>query len=400
MKSCRYRYCKSTTYHSKKSFMKNITFYPFPNPRNQRNKSIRWIKACGLVNFTVDDLTKWTYICSKHFVGGQGPTEEHPDPLPLTVAEEMAANSNGKIKRTENGKNGVKVNGKIKKTHPHVDDGVKVNGTIKPAQNIVKVNGNNQDENEDSNKESTDFFNLNISTITHDDAYSNYFHCADDSRISNDIFPFPDERSEKLRLLNSLHRDLFGLKDWGIFLKDDTLQFHILCDRNATSVKAVIVDMKLDIQIKVLNNELPSSHLLWKHVPAKNSVRNSSTLLNTLNLVKSWTVCNGINDVLVKWFRNSISEKEKPFFVFKTESLHSVKCDLLYSSIQIKCDKCIDSEKKLHDSMMKEERFYSLMESYRLGHTTNKWPRMKQSIKKSIQCLQETKKKEKRFSVK
>ena len=27
-------------------------------------------------------MKKWTYICSKHFVGGNGPTPDHPDPIP------------------------------------------------------------------------------------------------------------------------------------------------------------------------------------------------------------------------------------------------------------------------------------------------------------------------------
>mgnify|MGYP001545778337 CR=1 FL=1 len=26
-----------------------------------------------------------TFICSKHFVGGKGPTELHPDPIPATA---------------------------------------------------------------------------------------------------------------------------------------------------------------------------------------------------------------------------------------------------------------------------------------------------------------------------
>ena len=42
----------------------------------------RWLDLCapGLDLFIVKGNT---FICSLHFVGGVGPTEEHPDPLPL-----------------------------------------------------------------------------------------------------------------------------------------------------------------------------------------------------------------------------------------------------------------------------------------------------------------------------
>ena len=30
----------------------------------------------------VQNVTKDTYICSVHFVGGNGPTDDYPDPIP------------------------------------------------------------------------------------------------------------------------------------------------------------------------------------------------------------------------------------------------------------------------------------------------------------------------------
>ena len=58
--------------------------YLSPKPKTNEFKCKRWISACGREDFTVDRIKKWTYICSKHFVGGKGPTEEHPDPIPAT----------------------------------------------------------------------------------------------------------------------------------------------------------------------------------------------------------------------------------------------------------------------------------------------------------------------------
>lgn len=64
--------------------MHGVFFIPFPKPKSNENKCKRWIAACGRENFTVDNIKKWTYICSKHFVGGKGPTENDPDPIPAT----------------------------------------------------------------------------------------------------------------------------------------------------------------------------------------------------------------------------------------------------------------------------------------------------------------------------
>jgi hypothetical protein len=64
--------------------MKDVFFIPFPKPKTNELKCKKWISACGREYFTIDKVKKWTYICSKHFVGGTGPTEENPDPIPAT----------------------------------------------------------------------------------------------------------------------------------------------------------------------------------------------------------------------------------------------------------------------------------------------------------------------------
>ena len=47
-------------------------------------KCKRWVNACGCEGFTVEKIKRWTHyiICSKHFAGGKGPTQENPDPIP------------------------------------------------------------------------------------------------------------------------------------------------------------------------------------------------------------------------------------------------------------------------------------------------------------------------------
>ena len=61
-------------------------------------KCMRWVHCCGRKNFTINNITKDTYICSLHFVGNNGPTEESPDPLLATLTESEIAKKTHKRK--------------------------------------------------------------------------------------------------------------------------------------------------------------------------------------------------------------------------------------------------------------------------------------------------------------
>ena len=80
VKHCCYGLCKSD---SRKNEEK-VVFLPFPKPITQAEKCLKWIKLCGRPHndFNVSKISKYTYICSKHFVGGAGPTDLYPDPVP------------------------------------------------------------------------------------------------------------------------------------------------------------------------------------------------------------------------------------------------------------------------------------------------------------------------------
>ena len=44
-----------------------------------------------------DKVTKHTYICSLHFIGGSGPTVEHPDPIDATASPAQVSNTNSDV---------------------------------------------------------------------------------------------------------------------------------------------------------------------------------------------------------------------------------------------------------------------------------------------------------------
>ena len=56
-------------------------FLPFPKPSQGLEKCQRWIAACSRENFTIENITRNTYVCPLHWPGEQGPTPEHSDQL-------------------------------------------------------------------------------------------------------------------------------------------------------------------------------------------------------------------------------------------------------------------------------------------------------------------------------
>ncbi|XP_046549255.1 uncharacterized protein LOC124259203 [Haliotis rubra] len=78
-KTCGYGDCRSD---SRKENLDNVTFISFPRDTGiNHEKCLRWIKLSGRVDLTPERVNRYTYVCSKHFVGGNGPTDEHPDPV-------------------------------------------------------------------------------------------------------------------------------------------------------------------------------------------------------------------------------------------------------------------------------------------------------------------------------
>ena len=100
-KHCCWGNCTNDTRYPHK-FPPGTYFMPFPkvgrikesmtqwekNRQNERTeKAKKWIHACGRKNFGIKNITRSTYICSIHFVGGHGPTEADPCPLLATLTE-------------------------------------------------------------------------------------------------------------------------------------------------------------------------------------------------------------------------------------------------------------------------------------------------------------------------
>lgn len=85
VKSCSYGPCNSATNPKTKTVKAapGIFFVRFPSLKTEREKCERWIAACGRKNFSIANINTSSYICSRHFEGFCGPTDDNPDPIPL-----------------------------------------------------------------------------------------------------------------------------------------------------------------------------------------------------------------------------------------------------------------------------------------------------------------------------
>lgn len=94
-KICVYKSCNSSSECTKCS---NVFFVPFPNPMRENDKYKRWLQICHSKPLYI---SRYTSICSLHFVGGRGPTKEHPDPIFERPMKSTKAADKKQHKRTE-----------------------------------------------------------------------------------------------------------------------------------------------------------------------------------------------------------------------------------------------------------------------------------------------------------
>lgn len=96
VKRCAWGTCKSDSRYPERLFRKaegiTVTFHRFPSEKKHKERREAWIRACCRADGFV--CKKDNYICSLHFIGKNGPTEENPDPIPATASEEKASYAN------------------------------------------------------------------------------------------------------------------------------------------------------------------------------------------------------------------------------------------------------------------------------------------------------------------
>lgn len=82
VKTCAWGRCNSNTRRPER--IQGVRFIPFPKPKTQKDKCLRWIKACGRPHYQLNEsrINRHTFVCTKHFVDPIGPTAGYPDKIP------------------------------------------------------------------------------------------------------------------------------------------------------------------------------------------------------------------------------------------------------------------------------------------------------------------------------
>ena len=88
-KRCAWGKCNSDSRYAYKDHMKGVNFVNFPSKKKEYDKCRRWANACYRKDWGVENVTRHTFICTRHFVGGNGPTEQHPDPINAGFTEDQ-----------------------------------------------------------------------------------------------------------------------------------------------------------------------------------------------------------------------------------------------------------------------------------------------------------------------
>ena len=96
-KKCSWGTCKSDSRYpdrlKRNSSGNEVFFLHFPGAKYHNAKRERWITACHRGDGFV--CTKDSYICSLHFVGENGPTNDYPDPISaIKSTENVSINHN------------------------------------------------------------------------------------------------------------------------------------------------------------------------------------------------------------------------------------------------------------------------------------------------------------------
>ena len=118
-------------------------FLPFPKKSQGLERCLRWVNACGRgKDFTVDKVTKYTYICYLHWPGEAGPTKEFDVPLKATLKPKEVLKATKPKRKAPLARHAVpskrrKSGSNQDKSHPVVDE-AHVNGYVSDSAEVIE----------------------------------------------------------------------------------------------------------------------------------------------------------------------------------------------------------------------------------------------------------------------
>ena len=134
--------------------------------KKKTEKAKVWAHKCGRKDFDHTKITKDTYICSLHFHGGKGPTEDNPEPILATLSSNEVVKCSRKKRKTPTQREPLALPSKPKKLKP--TENTSIDGP-KALSEIVCINIDTGND-EETAENNTDINNNN------DNNYDDAFH--------------------------------------------------------------------------------------------------------------------------------------------------------------------------------------------------------------------------------
>lgn len=450
VKNCIFKSCRNTVRSSNDPRTKQIFFVPFPKPTTQLEKCKRWVSIINRDGLTVFSVKRNHYVCSKHFVGENGPTPEFPDPIPIkddpktpseTEINHLRRSSKTYSKRDaycnfsgESGKSSecdllLSVSNHSisdqepliyeEKHHPShiaIDNGIIMKENEIEMLAVVKTEPENVDE--IVSKESV---HLNQAGV--EDAQEGLQHTQESVQHVQESVQHVEESVQHVResvqhvqesvqhvqyIENVPCQGIFSLDElrkeyflhqaynltallWNVQYKQNQENLRVVKLSAKACFIAVEISVDLELDILPCDKLLDTQHPLFHLNKKKISVLQD--LLFILNNIDNWTVCEGIEETYIN-YSNSLNSVK----VCETSrTLRHNKCELLFeSSRTTKCKRCRNAKvviQKRKKRMLTQDRSlgrlnlrYMSMEEIRKRNQTSKLK--KQALKRKIIRLQ------------
>ncbi|RWS30279.1 uncharacterized protein B4U80_10156 [Leptotrombidium deliense] len=389
LKRCAYGSCANDSSFTNKEKMKGVVFIRFPNAKLNEAKCKRWVDACNRQDFSVNDVNEDTYICSKHFVGGNGPTLLNPDPVSsavvVSVTSQKLVDKTGKRSTVEKNARCFK---KIKESCDIIVDKqiIQISNNLESTRNNVCFKKSAiLDEDTSSCEKNIDLkLSKNVNPSLNSDALVfSHQDCRQESVENSSSVPFTMQSGASCQLVLSKLEEspnsngvpilikvlpsnstnilpsaavavipVKSKKVWMEKLNSSEFCFKWAClglsvEFNGnwifTSINGSLAEKQLKLssygecEVKVLGNSLSPDHLFFDDVASElNDERDFHCLMSKF---ARWKVCAG-NDIVDNVFKDTVIAV-RAFVCNLTQTLRSKYCELLVNGNgPIRCKEC------------------------------------------------------------
>lgn len=346
-KHCVYAFCRNDIRYLKE---KNVTFYPFPKPKRNLEKCLRWISSCGRADLNdTTRINKNTFVCSKHFVAEIGPTEEFPDPIRCDKIDDTST-----------------ANSEVNYEVYHKDTGMSSASAAEESADIEFIGSFASDDNQlietDSNISEMPG---SISVMDGNEAEScqnslnDYFEATDKTSNMNGLavvsqnqtyFPYVEELKSKYPNCNVLTTPPGWLSS---YLNGELSLFKLNTKTGAIAMSFSVSDTNPSGTLKVWNRELPVYHPFLQEIPSDNN--SYEALMKTLDQLTNYRACIGSTDERLREFfetrRQSIG-----YFCWQSNGIHSLDCERMTLKASGRCNKCDHYRHTLQRGLLRQNQ--------------------------------------------